>query len=511
MRPPLDRRRLGFVLLVALLASLAGAKAVLFDTLDPDCFWHLKVAEAIKAQGIGPIVDDLSFSSQRTPWTPYSWLAELGMKGLWDAGGFRLAVAVQALLQAGFVVGIALSGIELGKTAGADEQRWPIVLASALAGYWSLPYLSFRPVTMVLVLLAWTAWLLLRDRRLRQRSAGVWLVAPVTLLATNMHLFAFFIPVWVMCLLVGDTIDLALRRSRGVEISPGPLPQSTLCPVRYAWLFLATSASFFATPMLRGMVRSILFYTHHDVMVAGPVIAEMHSILAGSYLNIALLLVIFVGVFRSRKRMGTGEIVWLVASTLLLLKLGRFAPIFAMIACPVFAATLPALSDRVMGKPLVLLALTGLLLLLIGRVGWEFPSRTATVTQWLNRHGPEAPGYPAESADFVLANVSPEYGRIINEFTWGGYLEWRLHPRFRTLLDGRTQVFPAELWQMSYLGTEADHQRLVERANADVAIIPIGKSLFRSALLARGWQSVHRDDRAEVLVPPKPTAIAPSK
>src|SRR4051812_12166525 len=99
----------GFALLIALLAVAAGGKAILYDTIDPDCFWHLKVASQMQQDGVGPLVDRLSFASVQTPWTPYSWLAELAMKATWDRGGYRAAVLAQALLQSAFVVAVALA------------------------------------------------------------------------------------------------------------------------------------------------------------------------------------------------------------------------------------------------------------------------------------------------------------------------------------------------------------------------------------------------------------------
>jgi hypothetical protein len=56
----------------------AASKSILYDTLDPDCFWHLRVAEQLQRDGIRPLVDPMSFMSIKDPWTPYSWLAELG-------------------------------------------------------------------------------------------------------------------------------------------------------------------------------------------------------------------------------------------------------------------------------------------------------------------------------------------------------------------------------------------------------------------------------------------------
>src|SRR5436305_7375753 len=97
-------RGLAFALVIALLMCSMAQKAVRFDTLDPDCFWHLRVAEQLHRDGIGPLVDDLSFGSVREPWTPYSWLAELGMKAVWDRCGWRGAVVAQALVQGTFAV-----------------------------------------------------------------------------------------------------------------------------------------------------------------------------------------------------------------------------------------------------------------------------------------------------------------------------------------------------------------------------------------------------------------------
>lgn len=473
--------RAGFILLIALLATLAGGKAILFDTLDPDCFWHLKVAETLQSQGIGPIVDDLSFSSVKEPWTPYSWLAELAMKGIWDAGGFRLAIAVQAMLQAGFIVFIALASRELC----GQGRSLSIGIACAFAGYLSLPFLSFRPVTMVLVLLALGTWLMLRDRRLNERSkAIVWLV-PITLIATNMHLFAFFIPIWIVMMMTGSALERNPRSSR-----------------RYGLLLVVCALASVGTPMLNGMMHSIVFYSWRDAMVASPVISEMQGILTGNYFNLVLLLALFACIIGKRKSIRAGEILWLIFSTALLLKLGRFAPIFAIIAAPLLTATMPALSDELLSRRPVIATLWVVLVLIVGRLVVDFPSSSVPMSAWLNRHGPDAPGYPTAAADYVDARVAPQSRRLINEFTWGGYLEWRLNGRFLTLLDGRTQVFPAQLWKATYLGNDSDRQELVKQTGADAALIPAGKSLFRSALQSQGWQSVYKDDRAEVLLPP---------
>src|SRR4051794_32162342 len=160
----------GFLLLVGLVALVAGGKAVLFDTIDPDCFWHLKVADQLRADGIRPVVDRLSFASVQTGWAPYSWLAELGMKATWDAGGYRAAVFVQALMQAALAAVVALACRAArpaaaprcrflpapgeGACTGREPSRVAAVLAAAWAVFLTLPYVSFRPVTATLVIMA---------------------------------------------------------------------------------------------------------------------------------------------------------------------------------------------------------------------------------------------------------------------------------------------------------------------------------------------------------------------
>src|SRR5580704_14057180 len=88
-KPQTRSPKSGFALLIGLIVLCAVGKVILADTLDPDCFWHLRVGEEIsRMPWPGALVDDLSFSSMREPWTPYSWLAELTMKRLWDIGGY---------------------------------------------------------------------------------------------------------------------------------------------------------------------------------------------------------------------------------------------------------------------------------------------------------------------------------------------------------------------------------------------------------------------------------------
>jgi hypothetical protein len=256
--------------------------------------------------------------------------------------------------------------------------------------------------------------------------------------------------------------------------------------------------------MLRGAVRAAWYYQFQDVMVASGHIEEMKPIYrgVGGLINVGALCVFAGFSFRKVRR---GEWLWLIASALMMLRLAKFTPLFGLIAGPVLAATLPPLSDRVLRKPIVTAALGAVVLIAVIRIGLSFPRGSTPMDGWINRRGPAVGSFPTAAADYVEKNVPPRRGRIINEFNWGGYLAWRLGEpcgRWQVFLDERTQLYTPQFWRGTYLGDDAHLAAVLRDADGDVAVIPVRKSRFRTALEALGWRNGYRDDMAEVWMPP---------
>lgn len=516
--PSVEPRR-SLRLLIGLIVLVAVSKPIVADTLDPDCFWHLLVAEQLRAEGIGPLVDHLSFASAPRPWTPYSWLAELGMLWVWTHGSWRAAVAAQSVMQGLFVVFIAMccratpSRNANPLTAAYDEfttdravpGAMESAIATAAAAVLSLAYLSFRPVTAALALLAACAFLIVRDRRSGERTAGVWLTIPLAILLANVHLYAILLPIWMGALFLGALIE------RG-RATPEHRVEADRRTARYAWLLLGTAAGALCTPMLPGAIASGWHYQSSDPMIASGFITEMRPFYRGpaGHVSAVVVSLLAVALIAHWRRLRIGEWLWLAVAAALLFRLGRFAPAFAIVAAPMFARALPTMSSRALGRPIVALLMALALIGGLARVATQFPRGEASLSAWLNRHGPAAPGYPCAAADYVSAHVTPASGRLINEFTWGGYLEWRLGDRYQTLLDGRTQLFTPAFWRSTCLANEAERAAYLRRVRADAAILPLGHSLFQSTLLQQGWTVAWRDDRAQVLLPPPATAAHPS-
>lgn len=466
---------------VALVVMVAIAKVVLADTMDPDAFWHLRVADQLLRDGIGPLVDSLSFASLKSPWTPYSWLAELFMRAVWLLTGLRGVLVVTSLCAATILTLTAYSA----RLSRQDSHAMPVLLATVVAAYFTLPFLSFRPVTFALALMAIVVALLWRHRRMDYRSRAVWCIPALALLITNLHIYIVFVVMLVMVMTIGVFFD---RRERFMPM---------------LWLVLATGVAACATPMPGGVVQTILNYQTIDPMVASNFITEMRPFYTGAGGKVTLAVLIgLVGLAVVRRReMEITDWLLLIFATVVLFRLGRFSPLFSLIAMPIFARVLPALTDRTLRRPPVRAVMAIVLVVGVFSIGRGMVN-TGTFEEWLNRHTPDVPGYPTASAQWVSDNVEPVHRRLVNEFNWGGYLAWRLGDRWQVLMDGRTQLYAPDFWRQVYFSTPEAQLAVLSDQPADAAILPARRSAFLENLERAGWRRVHEDAVAIVLLPP---------
>ena len=239
------------------------------------------------------------------------------------------------------------------------------IVATAMGAVLSLGYLSFRPNTAAIVLLSAIGWLLLRDRRMEQKSKAVWLVPPLTVLLANIHFFSILVPMWTGALLAGDAIE-KWRGGTNRRVNRDVL-LTALCAV-----------ASIMTPLLPGTFRSVVEYSFHDPMVRSNTIVELGPFYQGvmghvSAVLVAILVACIIWRIARGEKISAGELIWLCGGGVLLFKMGRMAPMFAIIAAPLFAATMPRLSDRLLARPLVVAATAIVLLIATVRIAGAFP------------------------------------------------------------------------------------------------------------------------------------------
>lgn len=487
-----DSTRTGYRWALALLLSIPAFKAIVADSIDPDFFWHIRVAGQLLQHGIGPVPDPWSFMSKPGDWTPFSWLGELAMKAIYDTAGLRGIVATHAACSILFFGFIALACGESTRTLTGSNRRLASLFSVALAIALSLAFLSFRPVTMALALMSVMSWLVHRDRSRPTRA--LWLLVPATIALTNLHLYVILWVAILWAMTIGAWLDGRL------------LSRETSRARRLLTLAIACSLAALCTPMLPGCIRNAIWFNGQDPMVQHALVAEIAPFYAGAFGKLMLIAVLTCVGFaiRARRALGFENLAVLFASLAILLQMGRFATVFAIFACPIFAVAMPRMSDVVLVRRPLRLAMTCATLLVVGRCGFGFPRASTTMDAWLTRNGDaDSLRYPTAAASFVERSIPRASGRLFNELTWGGYLIWRLGDHYQVFMDGRTLIYTPEFWQATYVDRdEAARDALIHSQRADAAILPRNRSRLRDSLLRAGWTEAYADDRAQVLVPP---------
>jgi hypothetical protein len=500
------RAKVGFTLLLALLMVSGALKQVTGNTIDPDLFWHLGTAKQILRDGVGPLVDDRAFTSYRTQWIPYSWLGDLILEGVWRAGGLRASVALGAANIAAIVALIAYASLEARRAARREAEDddgnalLPVLLAAGVGMLLSLQYLAVRPVALAFLLIAACVALLLRDRRLGEQTGAAWLVVPLVAVGINLHFFPAVIAAFIGCFFLGSVVEL--RRNADPD-ARGELRRRAR---RYLLLGAATALACAATPMLRWMPAAILYLTRDDRMVRSGLIMEFWPFYRGplGIVCAAMVAGVWGCALAWRRHVRPGEVLCAALATLLILRYGRFLPLFAFVGAPLLAAALPSIPGRILQSRVAWACVAAALAVGVCRVAGGLPSGRDADTVWLNRL-PGAKGYPCEAMDYVLAHVPPRSRRLINEFGWGGYIAWRSAGRFQVLVDGRTQLFPPAVWEATYLSPGAPSPGFLRVSDADAAIVSRtgDGARFGKALRELGWTVAYEDRRSRVLLPPE--------
>ena len=128
---------------------------------------------------------------------------------------------------------------------------------------------------------------------------------------------------------------------------------------RYALLLALASVGCCLTPMLPGLIRTTLFYQNGGLMVAESGIAELRPFYAGpmGWLSASIVAGGYLACWNGRARLRVAEWFWLIGGTILLFRMGRFSPVFVIIAAPIVAAAMPTMHGATLGKPAIRLAL----------------------------------------------------------------------------------------------------------------------------------------------------------
>jgi len=477
---------------------------------DCDTGWHIRTGQWILAHHAVPYRDLFSFSKPDGVWYAWEWLADVIFAGLYRAGGLA-AVSLFAVLLLATIFTLVFS------LARRQSNSLVAVAVTVLAvGASSIHWLA-RPHLFTLLFTVIFLGALYRVKEGRTRFAGMpWLaLLPVlTVLWTNLHggflvgvvlIAAFGAAELLQVLLAPASLGRRAGLERGGKYflsALGCLAASLLNPYTYhlhvhVWKYLGD-------PYQAEHIMEFLSVSFHhpialffEAMLGGAVLAGAWYARQGSYVEPLLL------------------VLWAHAALLA----ARHIPIFMIVAAPMVAAALAAGLESLPAAPVAewLRELTSRFNRIvretcetdaIGR--WHLASLAGVALVAALLYAPHPPKrFRAEfdpkryPADAVSALGRYPAARVFTFDQWGDYLIYRLYPRSRVFVDGRSDYYGDEFETklLDVLNVNYGWDQTLARFGVDTVLMPPNSPLTGALKESSRWRVVYDDGVALVFRP----------
>ncbi len=443
-----------------------ACSAFLLPIVNPDIYWHLAAGKYALAHLAPPRRDVFSWTMAGRRWTDFEWLSQAVYYLLWLAGGWRALQLFKALL-------LALTLLVFRRTVLLHGRRAALPLLLPFFALGILSNCDLRPENFTLLFFAATFYFLEKRRLAGEDLKGPGAAAAFAFFALWANLHAGFLYGLALAGIyaAGEFAEALLPYLRGR--APFRRPPAA---ADYLKVFAAGLAASFATPYGWRVYSVVLNHARYSAALSAH-IREWAPFSPGDPYQwpYALALAGALGAvlfFALRRR----RVVWHHAGTLLLfgwlsLSYGRNIPFF-MITAPVCALALPWASPGPRARrALAWAAVPAAALLLWFWAVFALPQYSSAPR--LDKWG--SPGL----ASFLRSEKKELSGlRLYNPWGWGGWLEWKLWPDYRTFMDGR-YLFHGRIEEMAGLDVSAANwRRLTERYG------------FGLMLLKAGWPEV---------------------
>jgi hypothetical protein len=477
------------VLPASALLSLSLVVFALFSTLlllsvapdgllrDPDTLWHTGVGRRILQTGSFPWVDDLSHTFQGHPWMAKEWLTDVIFGAMYEAGGWRAVVGVAV---AAIALTFTLLFLEL-----AQQIRLTAALSMAMFSYAlsSIHFLARPHLLSFPLMVLWFAGLV---RAVESRKSPNLLLLPLIALWANLH--------------PSFTPGLALGCLLALEAVFESSPEHRLRTLVHWAMFLAAAA----------LAALITPYGYHSTLAT----AEMWGNDAFNYINEwramdfskeifggpLIIGLIFFG-FLVGVKIRFMRLVIVTITFYVMLVYIRMVTIFALVTPLMIASSLraqfPFLSlesqsrDQFFSKLLRVSRPGYALILSVLLVGPSLLIFSASAIR------PRESIYPVAAVDYILR--TDPFGRVYNDFSFGGYLVFR---GVKTFIDGRTdQLFRGGFLSRTFESSnkpDDEFLKLLDEYKVSSALVRPKSGEVLKLDRAPSWQREYADEVAVV-------------
>jgi hypothetical protein len=490
-------------LLVIVLFVLIFAMAVRTPA-DTDTWWHLRSGQYVLENGI-PFRDPFSHTVFGKGWIDHGWLAQSGLYLLYanfGYAGLSLALALAVTLTMGFVF------------LQSEVNLYLRAFVTVLAAITSALIWIARPQTISFVL-AGAFCLILYCYKYKGRNY-LFLIPVLFILWVNVH-GGFIIGFLILgSYVVGESLNNVLRWEGEhvlgrrqiltlISITVLSLPACLINPNTYKML----SYTFFTVGI--GALRAYIQEW------AAP---DFHLLHFHPFIWMLLLTLAALGL--SARRADCSDLVLVSGFCYMSLWAARNVALFALVAAPVLARHGAAVIEGLMASlyergivrgalaetlnkkfaPAPTLAVVNWVLLVVIALGCGVQIYYP-LTRQANLKAQEE-SLPVGAVDFIAERQDSLPGEMFNSYNWGGYLIWRLYPRYRVFIDGRTDIYD-DAFVGEYLKVvllSEGWEEVLERYRVNFILIERESALakFLKSGLAPDWKLAYEDEIASVFV-----------
>ena len=490
--------------LVFVFGRMEGIKTLLGDC---DTGWHIRTGEWIVANHGVPAHDIFSFSRPGDPWYAWEWLSDVLFAWLNSRGGLAAVVLLSILLIA--TVFMLLFRLARRKSNAIVALAVTMVAAAASSVHWlARPHLF----TLLFVVLFYGA--LERVREGRMRVAGVpylALLPAATILWTNLH-GGFFVGILMIAAYGGGELLKAAfsadRKERGLAgrkagryflSAAGCLMASLANPYFYrlhvhVWHYVRDPYQ------LQHIVEFLPLSFHHPAAIFFE----------------SMLMISAAGAFWYVSKGSFTEPLLLVMWGHAALMAARNVPIFMIAAAPLVAGAMEEWLAR-----LPELRVAGWLRGAVRKFNavaaetsdideiprWHLASVAGALVVAALIYAPSPPklfraefdpkSHPAAAIETLRRDPS---ARIFTFDQWGDYLIYRLYPRTKVFVDGRSDFYGDDFEQKcaDVLNVKYDWEKTLTGFGVDTILLPPSAPLAGALKESSRWRVVYDDGVALV-------------
>jgi hypothetical protein len=474
---------------------------------DCDTGWHIRTGEWILAHHAVPYRDLFSFSKPDSVWFAWEWLADVIFAALNSIGGLATVSLFAVLLIA--VIFTLVFRLARRKSNPVLAVAVTVLVVAASSIHWLA-----RPHLFTLLFAVVFLNGLDRVKEGRTRIAGIpWLaLLPVlTVLWTNLH----------GGFLVGVLMISAFGAAELLQILLGPQREGRAAGFARAGKYFLSALACLAASLLNP-------YTYHlhvhvwqylrdpyqaehimeflSVSFHHPIAIFFETMLAGGVL---------AGAWYARRGSYTEPLLLLLWAHAALLA-ARHIPIFMIVAAPMVAAAADAGLRRLPVAPVAawLQRLAARFNRLIRETSetdaiarWHLASLAGVALVAALLYAPHPPKrfraefdpkrYPADAVS-VLGRYPA--ARVFTFDQWGDYLIYRLYPRSRVFVDGRSDFYgdAFETKLLDVLNVNYGWDQTLSRFGVDTVLMPPNSPLTGALKESSRWRVVYDDGVALV-------------